>query len=620
MGHQIDYVRLVRQAQRGDKSGFEHLSKAVEQRLRVNVYRATLDANLTHDIVQETMLEMLKVLNELREADRFWPWLYKIAINKIRLHHRKKADRKAVPLSTAPDADRCDDRQDAMADMISRELKETVANAMRQLKAEHRTVLTLRCYDEMSYLQIAESMGSTEFAAQRLFARAKRALKRQLARQGFGKGSLLMALVVFGKMTAPTEAAAAEVSVTSAATKIGLAAALTGALASKTTVVTVAAAGVLGVGVLVATSGPEAAVPDGEAKPLLNSQIGSEAAPAKGTIDEYWYYFAEKADGPVMMRMMKSDAKGAWSYCAWRQNDSANYYFSDGAVHIRNARMWNRNLSVWRLPTDTPQLSQFLDRLEGRSEGIGYTALRGRGLLVMARSDGNGNGNHLRVIRHHHILDGEQFRYDWPGGVHTIDDRDAMHKRGWTYFRIKGRIDGDTVSGTGRMPFVYAAGADHRPWLRLRVGNRVEIVDSVEESLLYKDGGSVAASYGGGTFFEGLGRPWMGLHAVDTIRRDAAEQEIRFETRLIEGGTRAEVELTCEQGRLVYTIDMEKDVVEKIAISTSQGAAGELTFSYLQDIDEAGGEFARPRITRRYGSLRKKSPGILWLLQILSNQ
>ena len=88
MESDTDHARLVEQAQLGDEKCLEQLTRAAQERLRVDVYRLTLDAELTGDIVQETILEMLKILSELKEADKFWPWLYRIALNKIR-HHRR---------------------------------------------------------------------------------------------------------------------------------------------------------------------------------------------------------------------------------------------------------------------------------------------------------------------------------------------------------------------------------------------------------------------------------------------------------------------------------------------------------------------------------------------------
>ncbi|MHC4865365.1 MAG: hypothetical protein ACYTEX_14855, partial [Planctomycetota bacterium] len=212
----------------------------------------------------------------------------------------------------------------------------------------------------------------------------------------------------------------------------------------------------------------------------------------------------------------------------------------------------------------------------------------------------------------------EYFRYNWPSKVKVVDNRDAMHERGWTYFVIKGRVDGERVSGAGRIPFVYAASRRHRPWLRLKVGGRLEIVDDARQALVYDARGKVVASYAGGSFFKGLGRPWMGLHTIDTVRRDAAEREVWFETKLAASGT-AEVILTAGQVSLLYTIDMERDVIEEITISANN-RKGQLRFSYVQDIDEAGGEFVEPRIRRSYGSKRQASRGILWLTKLITDK
>jgi hypothetical protein len=189
-----------------------------------------------------------------------------------------------------------------------------------------------------------------------------------------------------------------------------------------------------------------------------------------------------------------------------------------------------------------------------------------------------------------------------------------MHKRGWTYFKISGEIDGEIVTGSGRIPFVYETAEQFRPWLRLEVGNRLRIVDDGGEAVVYDGSGGLVARYAGGSFFKGLPRPWMGLHTIDTVRRDAAEQQIRFETRFKPGQENAEVRVSCGEVKLVYIIDMGADVVDKITFSTDDGSAGELRFSYLQDIEEAGDAFIEPPVSSYYG--RESEQGMKWLLDL----
>jgi RNA polymerase sigma-70 factor (ECF subfamily) len=609
MEKDADYIRLVKKAQLGDRSSLERLSKEARRRLQVDVFRLTLKDDLTGDIVQETILEMLKILSELREADRFWPWLYKIALNKLRLHHRKQQRRNTTPISAIPDGAELKDSRDAMSDAVGRELKEIVLKAMGRLRPNHRAVLTMRCYREMEYSLIAETLGCSEFAAKMQFYRAKRALRKQLARAGLGKGSLLLALIVFGKMTAPAEAAG--ITVTAGATKVGAAVAVVGALGGKTAIVTLATAGIVGAGALVATSGPEGTT----AKP---DQIPAMGSPNAGHVEkvheEYWYYFPQGPDGPMMTRLMKGDSAGKGYQCVQMHDETGSYYLDrrKSIVRIENYRSWHEDLSVWRLPTDKTPLTKFISQTEGKADNLEYVRADGPGLMVVVERSGDGGSTW--TTRHRHVLKEEYFRFSRPADAKVIDNRDPMHYRGWTYFTVKGRIGGESVSGTGRIPFVYAAGAEHSPWLKLSIGDRLELIDDGRQAIVRRQG-KVVASYPGGSFFAGLSRPWMGLHTLDSVRRDAAERQVPFETSYDAQEKKAEVVLTSEQGKLLYTIDMEKDVVENIRISTG-GAETELRFDYLQDIRQAGRQSSEPQISSRYGSFRRKSPGMLWLMEL----
>jgi len=588
MENDDDCVRLVKQAQLGETESLERLAALAAESLRENVYRMTLDDELTQDIVQETVLEMLKIFDELKEADRFWPWLYRIALNKLRLHRRTQKHRSAASISAAGSVADEKTGRDAMSELAAKELKQIIFAAMGRLKPEQRAVLTMRCYNQMEYAAIAEAVGCTEFAARKQFWRAKKALQRQLAREGFGKGSLLMALILFGKMTATSEAAAAKVSVGAAATKVGATAAIAGLAGTKTAVISLVAAAAVGVGAVAVTSGVKGPVD------VTGDRAGTTGAGAQGTTavgrgsGEYWYLFPEGRDGPMMTRCMKGGA------CQWLQDDHGNYGFdrAKNTVYLNNYRQWRSDLSVWRLPTDGPQLREFLASVEGGAEQMGYVTGDGPGLLVVAAPSTNGSS--FWQTRHENILNEEYFRYSWPAGVELVDNRDAMHRRGWTYFRVSGEISGQMVLGSGRIPFVYDAAGEHWPWMKISLGDR-EIVD---------------------THFTGFSRPWMGLHTIDAVRRDAAGQQIRFETTLEEGEEKAEVVVYAPRAKLVYTINMQADVVEQIMITSADGKQARLKFRYLQDIDQTRGQFVEPRVSRYYGD--KRQQGLTWLVDLVN--
>jgi len=194
-----------------------------------------------------------------------------------------------------------------------------------------------------------------------------------------------------------------------------------------------------------------------------------------------------------------------------------------------------------------------------------------------------------------------------------------MHRRGWTYFRVMGEINGEEVSGEGRIPFVYAACKQHHPWLRLQLAESLKIVDSVAGACVYDAGERVLTTYPAGSFFKGLARPWMGLHTIDLLRRDAAQQRLRFETKHTPSSAKTQVILTEQPRRLIYTINLERDVIEKITFLVNDGQSwnrqAELGFSYLQELDGISDEFVEPR-RKSYGIPQQEEMGMLWLLRL----
>ena len=453
----------------------------------------------------------------------------------------------------------------------------------------------MRCYDGLKYSEIAKLMNSSEFAVQALFYRAKKALSKELGHCGLGKGWLVPALLLFGKLTASSEAAAANVCVTAATIKVGAAATVAVLATSKIAVVSLATAGVIAAGsVAVARQadkidlGPRKC----KAESFLNTAWPMEASKDKG---QCWYYYPQNGNGAVMMQF-KPSTDGKQSYCQWLRNDQANYYKRKDTIYIRNYRMWADDLTVRRLPTDSPQLRDFISKVEGRSVELKYVSGNADSLLVIAKQ--NENGEYSQITHRYDVSDEEYFRYNWPGSTRTIDNRDAMHRRGWTYFTVEGQLNSRQVRGSGQLPFVYSKSQRQWPWLKLQVGGRL-IVDSGDWRL-----------------FKGLSRPWMGLHTIDTVRRDAAESGVWFTTEMLDGG-KAAVTLTHNQAKLIYTIDMETDVIDKITFSASDGSEGELRFTYLQEIDNVGSDFAAPR-TRIYRRSQQGSVGMPWLLELFT--
>ena len=603
-------LELIKRARRGDRQSLDELATLAKERLGTYVYRMTQEDDLAQEIVQETLFEMCKALGKLKSNDRFWPWLHGIATNKLRRFYRTEKKQRNLAAVSAKRKGSAADRQDGLENLVSEELKVIVSTAIKRLRVRHKAVLIMRCYDGMSHSEIAESLGCSEFSTRMLFLRAKRALQRELSRNGFGKASLLTALVVFGKMTAPSKAAAAKISITAAMTKVGLLAEAAVLATSKTAVASLAAAGVITAGTIVAPS----ILPKHEMSRTTDvvAQFGIKSeAP-----EQHWQYFPDGPGGAIILRA-KSGPAGDTYRREILQNEYANYEYYKNTAYINNHRMYAADLSVPILPPDDPATVEFLRQVVPGSREIGQVVKKDKCLMVSYSRNG-GISSKPEAVPQPTALQEPVFLHDWTAT--EVDHRDEMHERGWTYFRIRGHLNKQEVFGSGRIPFVYATSREKSPWLKLRVGDDITIVDTYSRANVSEDSSDDPSVYRGGSFFKGLARPWMGMHTIDTVRRDAAEASIWFETRYLADDRFAEVEMDCEGVKVVYKIDLLTDVIDEITFTTDQGEAGNLNFSYLQSIEgtDRSTEFSRPDIPGR-GTYPKANPGLLWLVHLVED-
>jgi RNA polymerase sigma-70 factor (ECF subfamily) len=210
----------------------ERLAELVRHRLYAYIYRLTLNDDLTQDLLQETLLKMVSNLKDLEHPERFWSWFFRTALGTVQHHYRQRARAQEVEFSSCSRKRLTEylaaDHDDGLDHLMREELSTAVVNAMAQLKLTHRNVLTLRCYEQMSYAQIAALMDCKELRARVLFYRAKHSLSRQLSRRGFKKSLLLTALGLFELLTAPADSASAAATVSSASLHVGLVGTLVG--------------------------------------------------------------------------------------------------------------------------------------------------------------------------------------------------------------------------------------------------------------------------------------------------------------------------------------------------------------------------------------------------------
>jgi RNA polymerase sigma factor (sigma-70 family) len=180
-----DTIRILAEAKSGSQAGMGRLAMLVWDRLYPFVLRTTLNQDATEDILQESLLAMIGRIDSLRDASRFWPWMYRVAWNKIRdaLRQRKlqmSAEMSLLRALEQKDAGRCD-CTDPLDARIKAETLQRVAAEVKRLKRHHRDIVELRCYEQLPYSEIASRTQTTPEKARVQFHRAKESLKTTLA-------------------------------------------------------------------------------------------------------------------------------------------------------------------------------------------------------------------------------------------------------------------------------------------------------------------------------------------------------------------------------------------------------------------------------------------------------
>jgi len=148
MHSDADYSELVRRSQQGDQESLDRLAHLVEGRLHAYIYRLTLDHDLTQDLVQETLLQMVESVKHLERADALWPWLYRTALGKVQHHFRDKgketeAKRLLLARAAPPLPSASLEGIDGLSAMVRKELLEAVFEAIGKLNLRQRGVLVI---------------------------------------------------------------------------------------------------------------------------------------------------------------------------------------------------------------------------------------------------------------------------------------------------------------------------------------------------------------------------------------------------------------------------------------------------------------------------------------------
>lgn len=136
---------LVLRAQSGDRDAFDQLLRDIAPPLLRYVTRVTNDASLAEDVVQETLIAIVRKLSWLNDPALFRAWTYRIASREA---FRALKKRRAMPLEPI------DDIEVARVE-IDPWQRERLLASLDRLSPASRAVVTLHYLEEMPLSEVA---------------------------------------------------------------------------------------------------------------------------------------------------------------------------------------------------------------------------------------------------------------------------------------------------------------------------------------------------------------------------------------------------------------------------------------------------------------------------------
>ncbi len=165
---------VVSLAARGDREAFTELVRRRQPWLRNLMRRFSSDASLADDLAQKVFLKVWRKIRQVKNPERFGPWLKQIAVNEW-IDHQRKHDAEW-------NREYDDESQPARPQSTTEAID--LDGALETLPGPVRTCIVLSYHERLSHAEIAELTGMPPGTIKSHIRRGSQKLRETLSAYG----------------------------------------------------------------------------------------------------------------------------------------------------------------------------------------------------------------------------------------------------------------------------------------------------------------------------------------------------------------------------------------------------------------------------------------------------
>ncbi len=174
---------VITRCQDGDREAFRQLVERYRDVLFGTAVLMTGNRAVAEEQVQEALLSAWRGIGGFRLGSPFKPWLLRILVNAVLAQHRRRTLSTVNLDSSMPD-ESADSGFDPESTLDALESRLELRRAIAGLSADHRQVVALRYFADLTVPEVARALGVREGTIKSRLHRALAVLRGRLSGSG----------------------------------------------------------------------------------------------------------------------------------------------------------------------------------------------------------------------------------------------------------------------------------------------------------------------------------------------------------------------------------------------------------------------------------------------------